>query len=60
MIHKKSSSNDLINNFVNNKGQRYASGTQYEDSVKSIANKVKQISQPIYASLNKNSGLDIA
>jgi len=51
---------DLINNFVNNKGQRYASGTQYEDSVKSIANKVKQISQPIYASLNKNAGLDIA
>jgi len=51
---------DLINNFVNNKGQRYASGTQYEDSVKSIANKVKEISQPIYASINKKIGSDIA
>jgi len=51
---------DLINNFVNNKGQRYSSGTQYEDSVKSIANKVKEISQPIYASINKKIGSDIA
>jgi hypothetical protein len=51
---------DLINNFVNNKGQRYASGTEYEDSVKSIANKVKEISQPIYASINKKIGSDIA
>jgi hypothetical protein len=51
---------NLINNFVNNKGQRYASGTEYEDSVKNIIDKVKQISQPIYASLNKNAGLDIS
>ena len=51
---------DLINNFVNKNGQRYASGKQYEDSVKSIANKVNQMSQPIYASINKKIGLDIA
>ena len=51
---------DLINNFVNKNGQRYASGKKYEDSVKSIANKVQQISQPIYASINKKMGMDIA
>ena len=51
---------DLINNFVNKNGQRYASGKQYEDSVKNIANKVKEISQPIYASINKKIGSDIA
>lgn len=56
----RKSVNDLINNFVNNKGQRYASSPGYENSIKSIANKVKQISQPIYASLNKKIGLDIA
>jgi len=51
---------DLINNFVNKNGERYASGRDYEDSVKTIANKVKQISQPVYASLNKKVGSDIA
>ena len=35
-------------------------GNLREDSVKSIANKVKQISQPIYASINKKIGIDIA
>jgi hypothetical protein len=51
---------DLIKSFVNKDNQRYASGRDYEDSVRSIANKVKRISEPIYASLNKKFGSDIA
>jgi hypothetical protein len=50
---------DLINNFVNDKGQRYASSKGYEDTVKKISSQVNQISQPIYASLvdKSKSGL---
>ena len=51
---------DLIKNFVNKNNQRYASGREYEDSVRIIANKVKRISEPIYASLSKKSGSNIA
>jgi len=42
---------DLINNFVNVKGQRYASSRDYENMVKKISSQVNQMSQPIYASL---------
>jgi hypothetical protein len=50
---------DLINNFVNDKGQRYASSKGYEDTVKKISSQVNKISQPIYASLvdKSKSGL---
>lgn len=46
------SASDLINNFVNVKGQRYASGKDYENMVKKISSQVSQMSQPIYASLS--------
>jgi hypothetical protein len=49
---------DLLKNFVNKNGNRYAT-SKYEDSVSSIANKVKQISEPIYASLNKKDTSNI-
>jgi hypothetical protein len=42
---------DLINNFVNSKGQRYATSKNYESLVKKISSQVNQMSQPIYASL---------
>lgn len=53
------SASDLIDNFVNVKGQRYASSKGYEDMVKKISSQVNQMSQPIYASLvdKSKSGL---
>lgn len=45
------SASDLINNFVNTKGQRYASSKDYENLVKKVSSQVNQMSQPIYASL---------
>jgi hypothetical protein len=45
------SASDLIDNFVNTKGQRYASSKDYENMVKKVSSQVNQMSQPIYASL---------
>lgn len=51
---------DLIQNFVNKGGKRYATNNEYENIVSKISNQVKNISQPIYASLSKKMGDDIA
>jgi len=51
---------DLIKNFVNKNGNRYASGTEYENLVASVANSVGSISEPIYASLVKKASSDIS
>lgn len=52
--------NDLLKNFVNKKGLRYATGGKYEALVSQIANKVNTIGQPIYASISKKSTQDMA
>jgi hypothetical protein len=51
---------DLLSNFVNKNGNRYASGRDYELSVGKIADQVKNMGQPVYASLSKKIGSDIA
>lgn len=43
---------DLLKNFVNKNGNRYAT-SKYEGPVSQIANQVKNISQPIFASIKK-------
>lgn len=43
---------DLLNNFVNKSGLRYAT-SKYEGPVSQIANQVKNMGQPVYASLGK-------
>lgn len=50
---------DLLKNFVNDKGNRYASSSEYENLVRKIANQVKNISAPVYASLKKNSDISL-
>lgn len=51
---------DLINNFVNTKGQRYASSKDYENMVKKVSSQVNQMSQPIYASLGDKGQTGLA
>ena len=44
---------DLLDNFVNKNGNRYASGKKYEQMVSQIASQVKSMGQPIIASIKK-------
>jgi len=51
---------DLIQNFVNKNGHRYASGREYERLVDKISTQVKDMATPMYASLLKKIGSNIA
>ena len=46
---------DLIKNFVNKSGSRYATDRNYENSVSKIASQVQSLAQPIYASISKKT-----
>lgn len=54
------SASDLLKNFVNVSGKRYASSAKYERDVAQIVGQVKSMSEPIYASLSKGRQSDIA
>jgi hypothetical protein len=45
---------DLLDNFVNSSGKRYATDRNYENKVSKIANQVQNMGQPIYASLGNS------
>lgn len=49
---------DLLKNFVNDKGYRYADAG-YENLVNKIVTQAKSMSQPVYASLAKKAGFDV-
>jgi hypothetical protein len=53
------SASDLLDNFVNSGGKRYATDRNYEDKLKKVALSVNQMATPIYASIS-NSSSDIA
>ena len=46
---------DLLDNFINSGGKRYATDRNYESKVSQIANQVQNMGQPVYASLGKSN-----
>ena len=46
---------DLLTNFVNLSGNRYASDKNYEQRLRSIISRIQPISQKLYASIKKSS-----
>lgn len=46
--------NNLLSNFVNKSGRRYASSQQYEQLLRKLVRTVRKISEPIYLRLRSN------
>lgn len=51
---------DLIQNFVNKNGNRYASGKKYERDLNIIASQANRMAQPIVVSMKDKTGTDYA
>jgi peptidoglycan hydrolase-like protein with peptidoglycan-binding domain len=56
-LGKGKTAKDLLGNFVNNSGNRYASAVDYESKLNKLASQVSSISKPIVASSKKLSYL---
>jgi hypothetical protein len=52
-LSKDKTAKDLLNNFVNKNGNRYASNRKYESVLKTIATQANSLAQPIVASAAK-------
>lgn len=49
---------DLLNNFVNSGGKRYATDKNYENALKKVTQSISRMAKPIYASLDNQSSDD--
>jgi hypothetical protein len=52
-LSKGKTAKDLIGNFVNSSGNRYASATDYETKLNNLVSQANRIAQPIIASVGK-------
>jgi hypothetical protein len=59
-LSKGKTTSDLLSNFVNKNGNRYATNPNYESSLKQIAGQAQRMSEPVYASLGIKSDENIA
>ena len=59
-LNKGKTAKDLLGNFVNGSGNRYASATDYESKLNKLVSQANRVAQPIYASLSKTNMSNIS
>jgi hypothetical protein len=59
-LSKGKTAKDLIGNFVNGSGNRYASATDYESKLNKLVSQANRIAQPIIASTTKSNTSNIS
>lgn len=59
-LGKGRTASDLVQNFVNNNGNRYASSKKYERDLNIVASQANRIAQPIVASMKNKTGSEYA